>query len=377
MTVKKPSASMFNGSQISAFRLTRHHFLDQHQTALTTVCQDVCGTQAQVMAAARMALWARMHELTGAEIHSALWEKRTLVRTSCMRQTLHLIPASDFSIYIPALRRSRGEALFRIMSKFGITRREADAMNEAVVEALRGGPMTLRDLTEHIKPKAGKRVRKWMARFWSVVRPAIVEGLVCYGPDRGQEATFVRVDQWLPGQREVSEEEAKQVLLRRYLGAFGPATLRDFSKWAGMPIREATAVWESLDEELVEISVEKNKGSVLRNDFRQLRNSELRAPVLRLLPSFDPYVLGHVEKDHLVDDRHYKRVYRDQWWISPVVLLNGRIIGTWSYPRRGKRMSLEVRLFEKGSKMIRARIEEEAASLGRFLETSWEVKFNK
>lgn len=204
-----------------------------------------------------------------------------------------------------------------------------------------------------------------------------MEGLVCYGPDRGQEVTFVRVDQWLPKQREVSEQEVKQVLLRRYLSAYGPATLQDFSKWSGISMKEGRAVWESLEGELVKVPMGDKKGSVLRKDSKQLRKCHLGEPVLRLLPSFDPYMLGHVEKTHLVDDRYYKRVYRQQGWISPVVLLNGRVIGIWSYTRRRKGLSLEIELFERRSKTIHARIEEEAASLGGFLETSCEIKLSK
>ena len=285
-----------------------------------------------------------------------------------MRQTLHLLPAADFSLYISALKRSRLEALRRIFSKFGVTQKEVDKMNEAVVDALGAGPMAQRELTEQIKSMAGQKVRTWMERVWSIFRPAIVEGLICYGPNRGQEVTFVRVDQWLPKQREVSEEEAKQVLLRRYLSAYGPATVRDFSRWTGISMKEARAIWESLCEETVEVSVEDKKASILRKDHEQLTNSALRESTLCLLPSFDPYMLGHVEKDHLVNPSCYKRVYRNQGWISPVVLLSGRVIGVWSYTRGGGGLSLEVALFDKLSKTVQARIKQEAESLGLFLE---------
>ena len=76
-----------------------------------------------------------------------------------------------------------------------------------------------------------------------------------------------------------------------------------------------------------------------------------------------------------VYDRHYKRVYRQAGWISPVVLLNGRVIGTWSHARRGKGLSLDVALFENASRSTRARIEEEAASLGEFLGAPAEVEY--
>lgn len=74
--------SSLEWSQVSAFRLARHHFLDQQQADLVTVCGDVCGIQAQVMSAARIALWARNQDLKQSVIHSALNESRTLVTMS-------------------------------------------------------------------------------------------------------------------------------------------------------------------------------------------------------------------------------------------------------------------------------------------------------
>jgi Winged helix DNA-binding domain len=362
-------------SQVSAFRLARHHFLDQQPADLVEICSDLCGVQAQVMSAARMALWARNHSLTQSAINSALNEGRTLVRTSCMRQTLHLLSAADFSIFIMALKPSRVEAIRRVASRFGVTENDTDRLNQAVVDALSRGPATQRELTEQIKAKAGKRIRAWMGRVWSVFRLAMVEGLICYGPDRGKEATLVRVDQWLPLQRQISEQEAKQVLLRRYLSAYGPATLQDFSKWSGISMKEATPIWRSLDDEYMDVRIDDKTASLLREDCEQFLNANLSKPVLRLLPSFDPYMLAHAEKNHIVDAAFYKRVYRDQWWISPVVLLNGRVIGVWSLARQGKGSVLEVELFQKATKTMRARIEEEAASVGAFLGVAMSLAF--
>jgi len=110
-------------SQVRAFRLARHHFMDGDLPDLVTLCADVCGIQAQVMAAAQIAFWARMHTVNAAALRSALFERRTLIRTSCMRQTLHILPSTDFSMYINALKTSRLRALRRIMGMFGITER--------------------------------------------------------------------------------------------------------------------------------------------------------------------------------------------------------------------------------------------------------------
>jgi len=359
-----------NRAQAAAFRLARHHFLDRKPAPLAALCGDTGGIQAQVTAAAELALWARRHDLTRAAIHEALWERRTLVKTSLMRQTLHWVPASEFALYIAALKRSRLAALRRIMAKYAaVTAKEIDELNGAIVAALGRGPLSRRELAERIRPRVSKNVRKWMDMAWSVmtVRGALVEGLICYGPDRDAEVTYVLAERWLPKRKRMDEREAKRFLLCRYLGAFGPATLRDFCKWSGIPAAEASAVWDDIQSELVEVFVDGAPAWLLRRDRAALEHASTEGTVLRLLPNFDAFLLGHAEKDHLVDARHYKKVFRNQGWISPVVLLDGRAIGTWAHSREGRKVQLEVRLFRKAARAVRSLLEEEAVSLGDFL----------
>jgi len=89
---------------------------------------------------------------------------------------------------------------------------------------------------------------------------------------------------------------------------------------------------------------------------------------VRLLPSFDPFLLGHDERSHLVDRAHYARVYKDAGWLAPVVLVDGRAAGTWSYERTARKLEVEVKMFTSSAKELRAKVEEEAHELSRFLE---------
>lgn len=326
-----------------------------------------------------MAIWARGHHLKQADIQSALGEKRTLVKTSCMRQTLHLLKTSDYSLYISALKRSRLAALHQIMSRFGVTPKEADAMTAAIVAALEKGPQTQPELIQQIVPKVGKKLKAYIKAAWSIqiFRAALVEGLICYGPPRGSKSTFIRVEQWLPRQKEIPEAEAKRTLLRRYLGAYGPATARDFSRWSGIPMAEAKPAWEAVPDDMREVQVDGQKSFILGNDYEALAQSNLNDHILRLLPGFDPFLLGHAEKNHLLDMRHYKRVYRAAGWITPTVLLNGKIVGVWSHARNTDHAVLRLELFEKITKKHRAQIEAEAASLADFWKTSCKIEFAK
>src|SRR5579864_371160 len=352
--------------QIAAFRLRQHHLAERRSSDLVAICRDVCGIQAQVMGAARLALWARAARVVRQDIDSLLWDKRLLIKTTAMRQTMHLLPADEYYIYLAAIRHSRMDALMRVMARLSITQKEVDAMNAILLEILGNHPLPQLELARQIKPRLSRKLHTWMKLSWSVFRPAIVAGLVCYGPQRGSQSTLVRVDRWLQPLPQISAEEAQRILLRKFLRAYGPAGIRDFCKWSGIPIGEARPVWASLSDELVEVSIEGAKAFILRENLHQLETSKLARTIVRLLPSFDPYMLAHADKDHLVHPRYYKRVYRNQGWLSPVILVNGRVVGIWSRNHASTKPFLRTELFEKLPKTVLKEIEEEAERLKQF-----------
>jgi uncharacterized protein YcaQ len=358
---------------IAAFRLQRHHLLETGNSSPVMICRDVCGVQAQVMTAAFLQLWARNHALTRAKIESALWQKRSLVKTSLMRQTIHLVPADQFPIYIAALRASRVAAVLRVMAKFKIDREEADALTASIMDAVSSGPLGHAAIAAAVRPKVSKRVRACVEKVWSIVRIPIAEGLICYGPGEGNEAAFIRADHWLGKLKRVSEEPARMELLRGYLRAYGPATVKDFAHWSGMPAGEVRPLRGLLGDELVEIEVERKSCLLLREDLAALGQARSKTNSVRLLPHFDPYLLAHRDKDHLVEPRHYKRVYRNQGWISPVVLLDGAVAGVWSYKRQGRKLQVNIEPWKKLTRTMREAVAEEAQSLAGFFESQFDL----
>lgn len=364
------SAAELHPSRVSAFRLSRHHLDGQGAAQAARVALDVGGIQAQVMSAAELALRARSQHLSRDDIQAALWEERSLIKTVSMRGTLHLLPTAEFPVYVSALRRSRLRIMGQIMARYGVTRKEADLVNRTVLELLADGPLSRPELTERIlaRCRVGKKARAWFEQsWWGVTREAMVVGKVCYGPDQGRNVTLMLVDDWLPRQDPVPEEDARRAFLRRYLSAYGPASAKDFSKWAGITVPEARATCRLLKDELIRVRWDHRRGWLLQQDLEVLRQIPVKRQSVRLLGHFDSYLLGHADTDHLVDTARYKRVYRNAGWISPVVLRNGRVIGVWSQKRRAQRILLEIEPFERLSQRIRSMIRKEAESLGKFL----------
>src|SRR5258708_7099997 len=120
----------------------------------------------------------------------------------------------------------------------------------------------------------------------------------------------------------------------------------------------------------MQLDIDHRKHMLLEEDYEELTSNDVVGLNVRLLPGFDPYLLAHAVKDHLVEPANYKQVYRNQGWISAVILVNGKIAGVWSYGARRGRTAVDIRPFKKLSPAMRAKIGDEAASLARFMDAS-------
>jgi uncharacterized protein YcaQ len=334
--------------------------------SIVDVVRDAAGIQAQVQSAAEMAIWTRRRQTKRDDVRRALWETRELVKTSAMRLTLHVIPAADLAIYIEAMRPTSRAVLARWQGRLKITATHVRLMIETVLDALADGSLPQQELVARAKRRAPKGMRAWLDHAWSAVRPAVVEGAIVYGPPRGAEATFVRVDRWLGRQPEITVDAARAELLRRFLRAFGPATAHDFAKWSGMRVTDTRTAMAALAPELTPVSVDGGAGWILSADDGLLTRGKLDADAIRLLGPFDSFLLAHATTEHLVDARFYKRVYRAQGWISAVVLRGSTIVGTWTQTREGKGFTIGVELFRREPAAVRRAIEDEVAALSAF-----------
>ena len=362
----------------------------------------MAGAQAQVLSAAEISLWARTEGLRVEDVEKALWRDRSLVKVWCMRATTHVVPSADFAIFVRGCngRAARDEAWWARIGDplrrrvFGgrprsvRSGRPLEAINrivDAMAEAMER-PLTRTELADRVSDSlAITQTRRRIDRGWGgqgevtgfkigdetftvggILSLACARGEACSGPPRGNETTFVRPDAWLPGWRDMPVEDAEDELLRRYLRAHGPATVSDFMRWTYVTAADARKTWGRVANELAQVIVEGRTAWALRTDVRDLQRSTVDRPTVRLLPSFDSFLLGQIDKSHLVDAAQYKRVYRAAGWLSPVVLVDGRVAGVWTHARDGGRLAVRVERFGALAAAIRSRIREEADDLGRF-----------
>ena len=370
---------VLNWEQVTAWRLQQHYLLHRagHKQMLSVVSR-LGGVHAQLMSAAELQLWARVESLSPAEVQNALWDERTLVKTWALRGTLHLLAADDFPLYVAALSTLRHFRRGSWQKYHGVTLDELEALMEGVRTTLNGSGITREQLAKTLAERTNMpKLSELLRSGWgALLKPAAFQGYLCFGPSEGQNVTFVQPAAWLGEWTPVEPQAALQEVARRFLNAYGPATVDEFARWFGLEPSDAKRVFRSLGDEIEEIEVEGWKAQALASSIGQMQ--KLNPPdVVRFLPHFDPYTLAVARhSQHLLSDKHKGRVYRPQGWISPVVLVNGRIEGIWEYEKLRSKIVVTASLFEKSTQALQQSIEAEAARLGQFLGAEVEVVFS-
>jgi hypothetical protein len=357
------------GAQARGRRL-RVHRLDERapREALLDVAGALCGVHAQLQSSAELALWARVEGVHPGDLDRALWEERTLVKTWAIRGTLHLLPAAELGLWLAALGTYRHYLRPSWFTAFGIAPDELETLIAAISEALRGRELTRNELAVHVAQITGSPdlSAKLEDSWGAYLKPAAFRGHLCFAPPAGQNVRFTHPETWLSEWRTAGEDTALAEVTRRYLHAYGPATREDYGRWWGVSPAQALARLRALDD-VVEVDVDGRPGLMLAADAAEAQDAPPTGAV-RLLPAFDPYVVGSSREDtDVLAAEHKARVHRPQGWISAVLLVDGRIEGVWRHEHRGGRLAVEIRPFAAPGDDVRAGAEEQARRLAAFL----------
>jgi hypothetical protein len=365
LRAKAPVSAELSWPQVHAFRLQRHHLSHRApKKDLAKVVGDIGGAQAQLMSAAELQIAARV-DCTVDDVRQALWTEKALVKTWLMRGTLHLARADDLPLFTAAMGKRWIHIRPSWLKFMQVTETDLWKIVDEIGAAVNGTPMTREELIAVVGKGKSAHVRELLKSGWGgMLKPAARNGRLCFGPSRGQSVTFVSPREWLPRWREVDPEEAIVEAARRYLRAFGPATKTDFARWWGAWPGVGNAAWSGLGKELVHVLVEGTPFDILKSDLDALGAAKITEAV-QLLPAFDPYILGHANRDHLFDRVHGPKVSRIAGWISAVVLVDGRVAATWTHTLANKTLRVTVEPFGKMTTVIKSEIRQRAAALAR------------
>jgi hypothetical protein len=333
--------------------LARQLLLERSRLSLVAALEQVGGLQTQYAPSAYVALWSRLHGFRRDDLTRALVD-RDAVQATLLRSTIHTVSRADFPLFAAATRRVRQEHWLRAAGA-GLVDGDMRAVADRVRALLADGPLKARELAERLVADGVPRPA------WDGVGAWV--DLVRVPPsgtwERRRADLFGLADDWLGEPNKLTEAEGLEHLVRRYLGAFGPAGVKDIASWAGAPPATIQPVVERLD--LVRYRDERG-GVLLDLADRPQPDPDLPAPV-RFLPTWDATLLVHARRTLILPEEYRPRIFNTKIPQSlPTFLVDGAVAGMWRFEAG----DVGIASFGPLAPAIRREIDEEAQRLAAF-----------
>ena len=316
--------------------------------------------QAQDFAAAKWSLGLRVRDSTDAGIEKA-FNDGTVLRVHVMRPTWHLVRPEDIH-WLLALTAPRVKAVLASSDR----RLELDKAllaksNAAIVRALRGRAHLTRQELKRVLLAEG--IETDVQRLAHIVVHAELDGLICSGPNRGKQFTYALIDERVTKVKRLGREEALAKLALTYYSGHGPAQVKDFAWWSGLGTKDAGLALDGIRSKLRPVEV----GG---KTYWQLAGAGVRAPEpppALLLSIFDEYTIAYADRGDLGEAGDIDRLIARGSAATAVIVLRGRVAGTWKKIVKKDRLELSLSVFRRLEPDERAALETQAERYRKFL----------
>lgn len=326
-----------------------------------------------------VALAARAADARTADLAQAL-ARRAVVRSSLMRITIHVVTAADlwpmFTVMQP-MRLSQWRLLLKADPLDSPLGRRMLAAHEVAIEALRAAPRSSLEIDRLMAEQVGSEATATSrpagrgAESRVVVRAAWRHFAafvpLVHVPHEGEgygRSRYALATDWLGQERpDISEADARTHVARRYLAAFGPASVDDLVAYVGRG-KGGIGAWRdavaSLADETVELADDKGRAIFDLSGAPRPEEDAVAPP--RLLARWDSLLLSHGSKhrDRVIAAADRPAVFSKNADVLPTFLLDGFVAGTWDLQRRDGRASIALRPLRKLRPADRAGLEAEA-----------------
>jgi hypothetical protein len=343
--------------------LARQLLLEPADLDVVDAVERIGGLQAQEPASPFIGLWARLAGFDAAELDRAIAERR-LVKGTLMRSTVHLVSAADYHAMWPSIapmlenQRRQDRRVPPPGPTFAKIRRS--------VKRFAAEPRSLPEIRDHVGEIDGLPADEIV--WWLRRRHPLIHG-PSDGPwSFGRRPLLVDADAWLDPREWLAPNASIEHVVRRYLGAFGPASPADIARWSGLAVRLIRTGIDAVDR-VGDLRRFRSAGGRELLDLvgAPLPDEDVPAPP-RLLPMWDSTVLAYDDRTRIVSDRDRARIIARNGDTLPTFLVDGMVAGRWWARVDGGRTRIELEPFRKLARADRIALDELGDRLARFVE---------
>ena len=350
----------------------RHHLAVPAST-VEDVASDLVGLHSSDPATVFLSARARLSPISPADLETALYERRSLLRTHGMRRTLFVAPL-DLAAVIDAactkaLVPAQTRRLARLVEEQGIAP-DGEAWFDDVGRRTRNaiahlGEATAAELRD-VVPELGLKLAYGEGTVGMSTRIFFLlatRGEIVRARPRGSwlssQYRWALMSAWTAGGLDAREREESRVeLVTRWLRSYGPGTLTDLKWWTGWGVRDTGQALEAAGA--VEVDLDGGPGYALASD---LEPTGPVAPWVALLPGLDSTVMGWKDRDWFLGG-HARRLFDRNGNAGPTIWCDGRIVGGWAQAKDGR---VVLEFLEDPGAEAKARAHDEARGLRDWL----------
>jgi hypothetical protein len=337
--------------QLNRAVLARQLLLERSRLPLHRVVERMAGVQAQYIPSAYVGLWSRIEGFERATLTGAL-ERGSVIQATLMRGTIHLASRADYWPMSAAIRETMRDWWLRVDSS-GRTADDMEELAGRVRKVLADGPRKRAEVIDElgIETSAWSGVGYWVALVR--VPPS--------GTWNSRRADLYGLATDWVGPNDADPVTGTELLIRRYLGGFGPASREEIKLFTQLG---PAAIDEAL-ERLPVRNLASEDGKVLF-DLRSapLPDPDTPAPV-RFLGTWDASLLVHARRTLLLPEEFRDRIFHTKAPHSfNTFLVDGQVRGTWK--EEGGEIRLEP--FQPIPRRFRHDLEEESTRLAALYE---------
>ena len=337
-------------------RLLVRHRLAVPGRGVEEVAGELVGLHATDPATVYLSLQQRLPGFTVGDLDAALYERRSLTRLLGMRRTMFVVPldlaavvdaACTKALVAPERRRTA-----QLLEAEGIESGEklvGDACAATLALLREGEPLPARALTpvvtqlqQQVLLAEGKPYEARVSITNRILLQLSIEGLIVrtrpLGSWLSSQYRWTPTDQWFAeGWPEIPVAAARTELVRRWLRTYGPGTTNDIAWWAKWTKKQVVDALGDLDA--VAVTVEPAPGApptagwVLADDLDD--DAITDGPVVSLLPSLDPAIMGWKEREWILDGLG-PELFDKNGNAGPTILVDGAAVGVWAQVDGGR-----------------------------------------
>jgi hypothetical protein len=317
--------------------------------------------QAQEYAMSKWAIGLRLPTLKDSDIEKDFNEGRIL-RTHLLRPTWHFVAPADIR-WMLELTAPRVHAINAFMyKKTGLDNEIFKRCHKIIRKSLEGGNYLTRDALNMALEK--QKIVSDGVRLSCIMMHAELEGLICSGPRQGKQFTYALLEERVPEAKKLNKKEALNALSDRYFRSRGPATLKDFVTWSGLTVKDAKESISSLDHQFKHQSIDGNDYIFIPRDLPDMKNLQTSF----LMPDYDEYGMGYKDRSAIFNsEKHKEAISRNNPVFNRMIILDGKIEGTWQRVIKGKKVEVVTVPFTKVNKIKQAEIKEAVKKFEQFL----------